>query len=1235
MATDLLPADLEESPPHERLRRGGQPAASRSTLESIIRPVASLKLTVALFALAVILVFSGTLAQARHDIWWVVDHYFRTPIAWIDWNTFFPPAWFADYPKLLNLPGSFPFPGGFLIGAMMAINLLAAHGLRFKIQTAGKRLWGGLVVIAVGCLLTWLVIVAGPDRDGTQATAPLAWVTLWKLILLSLAGSCVGIAFALFRLDPSQKLERGVLLGVGSGLLVLLGFLLFGIDISQLDPSAMRILWQLIKAEGAAMVLLAGCALVFRKRAGIVLLHAGIGLIMANELVVHFLHKEQQMNIWEGETVSYAADIRILELVIVDPNSSKTHDDVVAVPEALLKNTLENSKPLEISDRPFSVRMIRFYENALIPALEIGKEDRLPADAEEQENQANAGVGVKMPVMAIRPITGADAGQKVNKPAAYVEVLDRKTSKPIGTYLLSVILPAQKIESEGRNYEIALRFEREYKPYAMRLEDVRADMYLGTGIPRNYSSALQLTDAERGTDRRVAVRMNEPLRYGGETFYQSGYHQDPATGREATTLQVVSNFGWMIPYVACMIVVTGMAWQFLLVMSRFLGRRDREVQAETNSGGGWSAVAFPVGIVAACMALILYWSLPTSTPSNKFDFEAVGKLPVIAVGRVQPLDTLARNTLRMVSGREVFVDSDDQTQPAMLWLLDVIARPDVAREHRVFRIDNPDVRTMFELERRKGYRYSPNELASHAEEFREQIKAEKDDEGKYTIVEKKLQELQTRGDIYQRVADAFHIAPTQASEIVEPLPTIFARLLEEKTKHKLDGFPRDDDLQANAKDASRRAFIWLELADFYNNFMLTAKTPLIVPAVPADKDKPAKNGESEEWRPYASAFLVGARDAITGGPRNPYLEGWKKIVQAYAAQDVAEFNKAVKDYAATLERDPPPQLSEAHPNFEAWFNRAELFFLAQWWYFVAFCLVGLSWLTGWKPLNRAAFWLVAVLLIVHTFALISRMTISGRPPVTNLYSSALFIGWAGVLFGLVFESVYRRLGFGIAIAAISGFSTLVIAEKLALVVDGTTKGETIGVMQAVLDTQFWLATHVTCITLGYATTYIAGLLGLIYVVAGVFTAGLSKDDGKILARMTYGSLCFALLFSFFGTVLGGLWADDSWGRFWGWDPKENGALIIVLWNALILHARWEGLVKDRGLALLAIGGNIVTSWSWFGVNQLGVGLHSYGFTEGVLVALGVFCLSQIVMIGVGLLPLKYWMSNRRTVATIA
>jgi ABC-type transport system involved in cytochrome c biogenesis permease subunit len=215
-----------------------------------------------------------------------------------------------------------------------------------------------------------------------------------------------------------------------------------------------------------------------------------------------------------------------------------------------------------------------------------------------------------------------------------------------------------------------------------------------------------------------------------------------------------------------------------------------------------------------------------------------------------------------------------------------------------------------------------------------------------------------------------------------------------------------------------------------------------------------------------------------------------------------------------------------------------------------------------------------------------------------------------------------------------GFGTLLIAHHLAL------GGDTMEMMRAVLDTNFWLATHVVVITLGYASTFVAGLLGIAYVILGVFTPllvhGLGQREssagdsgtvlGTALAKMTYGIICFATLFSFTGTVLGGIWADQSWGRFWGWDPKENGALLIVIWNALILHARWGGLVKERGLMNLAIFGNVITAWSWFGTNMLGIGLHSYGFMDAAFRWLMLFVGSQVAIIVLGSLPLRIWKS---------
>src|SRR5206468_3762169 len=286
-----------------------------------------------------------------------------------------------------------------------------------------------------------------------------------------------------------------------------------------------------------------------------------------------------------------------------------------------------------------------------------------------------------------------------------------------------------------------------------------------------------------------------------------------------------------------------------------------------------------------------------------------------------------------------------------------------------------------------------------------------------------------------------------------------------------------------------------------------------------------------------------------------------------------------------------------------------------------FILACASWLVWEQRLGGYAYSLLIFAFLVHRAGLLTRMYLEGRPPVTNLYSSAVFIGWAAVFLGIALERFYRN-GIGSATASMVGFITLLIAHHLSM------DGDTMEMMRAVLDTNGWLATHVVCVTLGYASTFLAGFLALTYILRGSLTSSLNRETARALLRMVYGIVCFATLFSFVGTILGGIWADQSWGRFWGWDPKENGALLIVLWNALILHARWGGLVRDRGFVNLAVCGNIVTSFSWFGVNMLNIGLHSYGFMDAAFKWLMIFIVSQVVIIGVGLLPAHLWRSIR-------
>ncbi len=137
---------------------------------------------------------------------------------------------------------------------------------------------------------------------------------------------------------------------------------------------------------------------------------------------------------------------------------------------------------------------------------------------------------------------------------------------------------------------------------------------------------------------------------------------------------------------------------------------------------------------------------------------------------------------------------------------------------------------------------------------------------------------------------------------------------------------------------------------------------------------------------------------------------------------------------------------------------------------------------------------------------------------------------------------------------------------------------------------------------------------------------LSKNTTKKSLNSIYnnlmGTLVFGLFMSFLGTFLGGIWADQSWGRFWGWDPKENGALLIVIWCAIILHAKAGRLIGPFGVAVGAVLGNIVVMWAWFGVNLLSVGLHSYGFTSGIANTLLAYVISEMIFLVVVTLIIK-------------
>ncbi|CAN5515393.1 hypothetical protein BH09PLA1_BH09PLA1_32330 [soil metagenome] len=759
--------------------------------------------------------------------------------------------------------------------------------------------------------------------------------------------------------------------------------------------------------------------------------------------------------------------------------------------------------------------------------------------------RATAGAGVGTTVLERPKATGVDT-DNVDAPSAYITL--RSGEQNLGTYLMTLYLDdPQQVSVAGKMYLLQLRWKRSYKPYSITLHDFTHDRYTGTDVPKNFASRVQLIDPTRNEDREVKIWMNHPLRYAGETFFQASFKR----GDKTTILQVVQNPGWLIPYISCTAISLGLLIHFGMVLTNFLSRtlatvnapnvplsrppsRLRPVEDRSPSFVRW----FLPGLVAGlCVLILLAMGRPPRQDSS-FDYNAFGRVPISYEGRVMPLDTLARVSLRIISNKSEIRQDDGKVVPAIQWLADVFGQPDRAVNYKIFRIDHPDIISLLNLDSQRKV-FSLAELQSNLAKVDEQVmRIGSVPKQKWNIYQRKMVDLHNHLKLFMSLADGrdLYIAPP-----LEP---------------------------------------------------------------------------GQDWKTFQQAVIDGGSAAAAPGgtpgariPRmNPGLAAYSAMFNSYHSDRADMFNSAARDYLGYLSGLMPDVSRRV--DFEVLFNYFDPFVTSIYFYVTAFLvmLAALIITPARTVLRRSALAIIIVTFLFHTLGLIARVYIQGRPPVTNLYSSAIFIGWAAVGASIIIELLFKN-GIGNLVAPIIAFPTLVIAHYLA------GSGDTMQMLQAVLDTNLWLATHVVAVTMGYAATFLAGALAIVFIVADLFFV---RDHEtmfhKVMSKVIYGILCFALLFSFVGTVLGGIWADQSWGRFWGWDPKENGAVMIVLWNAIVLHARWAGLVRTRGLAVLAIFGNIITGWSWFGTNLMGVGLHSYGFMDSGVFWLGLFAASQVVII---------------------
>ncbi len=639
----------------------------------------------------------------------------------------------------------------------------------------------------------------------------------------------------------------------------------------------------------------------------------------------------------------------------------------------------------------------------------------------------------------------------------------------------------------------------------------------------------------------------------------------------------------------------------------------------------------------AAVAGLLFWGglaagkaagpgLESYEPWSEEIVELFQGLPVLDEGRIKPFDSFAQFRMYRLHGKRSMrfsAGSGDKVEKFKIgpteWMLDVLFRPEVAAELPTFQVNDDRTITSLNLEahekKRDLYTYAEivpgrRKLSELGAEY---SKIEEDDR---TYDKNLLLSLASNVNTFEFLSNQFTFARKGIPVAIESLPTeLYGGVGEELSVVEM--LKSMDGLRTFLDGDQSRISEELEMAmrhlQFYTD---TSRGLALFP--PADP-------EERNWLETGLIMTQCVEDPARlewGAQRLELIENL-----ARTAGDQAAFLGEAKKLAERIREDASARGEGGKIGLEVAFYKAQYFYRALTLFVLGFLLTAFSWLAPQSKLSKRLNWGVIGCsiggLILLTVGIVIRSVIQGRPPSYNLYDTILCITAVAIVVSLLMEYVNRqRLGLGLSV--VLGAAGMFLAMRFEV----KNAADTMESMRAVLASNFWLSTHVTTVIIGYSGGLLAAGIAHVYILARFF--GVKKADREFFrsaTRMTYGVMCFALFFALVGTVLGGIWANYSWGRFWGWDPKENGAFMIVLWCLVILHARMGGYIRDLGINICAILGGIIESFSWWGENNLGVGLHSYGFTQGIWPSLFTFWAFELLVVAAGVF---LWMKERGT-----
>lgn len=578
---------------------------------------------------------------------------------------------------------------------------------------------------------------------------------------------------------------------------------------------------------------------------------------------------------------------------------------------------------------------------------------------------------------------------------------------------------------------------------------------------------------------------------------------------------------------------------------------------------------------------------------------ALAELVVQDQGRLKPMDTFARSQLLLYHG-----SFSIERQKAIDWLLELWLFPEQAYERKVFKVlDEKEAISALGIGVDPDHLYSFRTLSEGINERMESLRqlSEKDPESRtraetqlLTVYRKVMQYLALSrawtaldADITiqnAELADAIGLQANKAytyREFMESREALATEL------QSLQGRQAGDSI-------TERESAMVDLVQILQVKMADQSADILQVLKP--------DGDQKEGL-WLSVWGIMDGRVFTEWDIERIKE-LEAIMAAFKADPFADVSDLVAKANASVTAD-------VKYESEVFYNRAGIFTWSTVFYTVSFLILLLSYMVNSKLIGTISFAALNIGLLLSIFGILMRVYIMARPPIGTLYESIIFVSAFLVLVAVLIEFL-RRDTLGIVLGAIAGIFLNYIGSRYAL--DGDTKQ----MLVAVLNSKFWLLTHVQTIAIGYAIALLAGLVAKRYLIARVFNPE-DKKQHKSIFNVSYGVALVAVFFTTFGTILGGIWGDQSWGRFWGWDPKENGALLIVLWLLAVVHGRLAGRLKELSFSVMLALTPITVAVAWFGVNLLQVGLHSYGFDDGTAKNLLYFCIFEVVFaVGLGL-----------------